>query len=65
MSKSRFFKSLSYDCRQILLCDRITAENYLMQSSEPSIIIRFADTDQGLIQVVIRDLNTRRKSYSL
>uniref|UniRef100_A0A914DAV9 Uncharacterized protein n=1 Tax=Acrobeloides nanus TaxID=290746 RepID=A0A914DAV9_9BILA len=44
---------------QILFCDRINAENYLKQSSEPSIIIRFADTDQGLIRVVIHDLNTR------
>ena len=62
MSKQKsFFKKLKF-LRQIVFCDSMTAENVLMGCSEPSIFIRFADTDQGRISLAIRELNSRRKA---
>lgn len=48
--------------RQIRFCDRTTAENDLMSCSESSIVIRFADTDQGRIRLAIREVNTKNQT---
>jgi hypothetical protein len=48
--------------RQIQFCDRITAQNVLMSCPESSIVIRFADTDQGRIRLAIREVNTKNQT---